>query len=253
MEEEVRRTERLIAERTADEAKKDSDSDGITDFDEVALYSTDPFSADTDGDGYTDGVEILSGFDPLDPQAEVLVAYESPKETGVVRDDVFKVTGIAPAQKNPEEPEDLAPAIISGTALPNSFVTLYIFSTPVVVTVKTDADGSWTYRLDKELEDGEHQVFVGVTDNSGKIVAKSSPFTFVKEAQAFTPANAQEAQQQPVQAEESSFISTYMVYLVLSISVVAIGLVLILLGIYIDPKQRKEENGDLEGVPQGTT
>ena len=253
VEEEVKRSERFIAERTGDEAKSDSDKDGITDFDEVALYNTDPFSADTDSDGFTDGSEILSGFDPRDAEGETLVAFESPKETGVVRDDIFKVTGIAPAQKNPEEPETVAPAIISGTALPNSFVTLYIFSTPVVVTVKTDADGSWSYRLDKKLEDGEHQVFVGVTDNSGKIVAKSSPFTFIKEAQAFTPANAQEAETAPVQNEERSFISTYMVYLVLSISVVAIGLVLILLGIYIDPKQRKEEEPELDGVPQGTT
>lgn len=248
VEEEVRRSERVIAERTAQEASKDSDADGITDFDEIALYSTDPYSADTDGDGFTDGSEILAGYDPLDVRAEVLVAYESPKESGVIRDDAFKITGISPAQRNPEEPESLDPAIISGQALPNSFITLYIFSTPVIVTVKTAADGSWTYRLDKELEDGEHQVFVGVTDNSGKIVAKSSPFGFIKEAQAFTAVQAQEDTPDPVVAEEGSLVSAYMIYLVLSISIVAIGLVLILLGIYIDPKQRRREDADPEEI-----
>ncbi len=87
---------------------------------------------------------------------------------------------------------------------------------------------------------------MGVTDNSGKIVAKSSPFTFVKEAQAFTTVNAQEEAPAPAAADEGSFISAYMIYLVLSISVVAIGLVLILLGIYIDPKQRRTDTIDLE-------
>ena len=110
--------------------------------------------------------------------------------------------------------------IITGKALPNSFVTLYIFSTPIVVTLKTDADGSWAYRFDKELEDGEHEVYVGVTDNAGKIVAKSEPFTFVKEAEAFS-ANEPVPQVSQTTDERGAFASQYMVYLVISISVVS--------------------------------
>ncbi|MHA1880217.1 MAG: hypothetical protein ACTSYG_07445, partial [Candidatus Heimdallarchaeota archaeon] len=46
----------------------DSDSDGLTDFDEVTIYHTDPTLWDTDGDGFSDGIEIQKGTDPLDPK-----------------------------------------------------------------------------------------------------------------------------------------------------------------------------------------
>jgi len=42
----------------------DSDSDGLTDAQEIKL-GTDPFKADTDGDGYTDDQELAAGYDPL--------------------------------------------------------------------------------------------------------------------------------------------------------------------------------------------
>jgi hypothetical protein len=236
VEEDVVRIEKVITERSSLQAQTDSDKDGVTDYDELALYSTDPFSADSDGDGFNDGSEILKGFDPKSSASESAIAYESPKEIGVIREDLFKVDTITAAAPNEGE-EEKAIAIITGKGLPNSFVTLYIFSTPVVVTLKTDQDGNWNYRFDKELDDGEHQVYVGVTDNAGKIVAKSEPFTFVKEAQAFTPTNAAAPQVTPV--AENAFNSQVVVYTVLSISVVAIGLVLILLGIYLDSRQKK--------------
>ena len=44
----------------------DSDGDGLTDFEELNTYFTDPNSADTDGDGFSDGEEIAGGFDPTD-------------------------------------------------------------------------------------------------------------------------------------------------------------------------------------------
>lgn len=241
VEEDVKATEKIIAERTQKEASQDSDKDGIADYDEVNIYKTDPFSADSDGDGFTDGAEILGGYDPHSTASEILVTYESPKDMGIVREDILKVNSITTAAKDEDQGQDTVKpvaAILTGKALPNSFVTLYIFSTPIVVTVKTDQDGSWNYRFDKELEDGQHQVYVGVTDNAGKIIAKSNPFTFVKTAQAFSPSD-DTAAAAPVVVEQKSFLSEYMVYLVLSISVVAIGLVLILLGLHLDNEKRR--------------
>jgi hypothetical protein len=43
----------------------DSDGDGLSDGDEVHVYTTDPTQADTDGDGFDDGTEVESGYDPL--------------------------------------------------------------------------------------------------------------------------------------------------------------------------------------------
>ncbi len=68
-------------------------------------------------------------------------------------------------------------------------MTLFIFSTPIVVTVKTDLSGSWHYSLDTELPDGNHMLYVASVDASGKILAKSPavPFTKTAEAAEFTP------------------------------------------------------------------
>jgi hypothetical protein len=45
----------------------DSDTDGLTDAEEVYTYQTDPCNPDSDGDGMPDGWEVRYGLDPLDP------------------------------------------------------------------------------------------------------------------------------------------------------------------------------------------
>ncbi|MCF2140749.1 MAG: hypothetical protein K9W44_11905 [Candidatus Lokiarchaeota archaeon] len=39
------------------ESSADSDSDGLSDGDEVILYNTDPNKSDTDRDGFIDGID----------------------------------------------------------------------------------------------------------------------------------------------------------------------------------------------------
>ncbi len=46
------------------DTNKDSDDDGLKDWQEAQLYKTDACKADSDGDGYLDGEEALSGYDP---------------------------------------------------------------------------------------------------------------------------------------------------------------------------------------------
>ena len=43
----------------------DSDSDGLSDYDEVHNYGTDPSLSDSDEDGLTDLTEVSTGYDPL--------------------------------------------------------------------------------------------------------------------------------------------------------------------------------------------
>ncbi len=227
------KNEKILAERKGDEIHNDSDKDGISDYDELNLYQTNPFSADSDGDGYIDGAEITLGYNPIDSSSEAFMTYESPKEVGIVREDILTVDSIT-TLSNDDDAENEIPkrAFITGKGLPNSFVTLYIFSTPIVVTVKTDAEGGWSYVFDKELEEGEHEVYVGITDNAGQIVAKSNPVSFVKTAEAFTVTNTVEGSVVQT-ADDASLIPINSMFLVASITVVALGLILILLGLHV--------------------
>lgn len=48
-----------------DIAVADTDKDGLSDYDEVRVYHTDPLNADTDGDGFKDGDEVKNGYNPV--------------------------------------------------------------------------------------------------------------------------------------------------------------------------------------------
>jgi hypothetical protein len=236
--------ESLRRERLEGSSSTDTDGDGITDTDERVLFGTDPLKADTDGDGFTDGVEIIKGFDPLNAASEAVIAYRSPRETvGITANENLQVTEVIPAVQltngADETNESIVQATVRGRALANSFVTLYIFSTPTVVTVRTEADGSFEYTFSKELEDGQHQVFVALTDNTGDIVAQSAPFTFIKQAEAFTEVDAESI----VSGSQSGMIQsnqTFAYQTVLSMSVLALGILLILLGIGLRANRPEE-------------
>jgi hypothetical protein len=43
----------------------DCDGDGLSDWDEIYVYNTDPFNPDTDGDGLFDGWKVQHGLNPL--------------------------------------------------------------------------------------------------------------------------------------------------------------------------------------------
>ena len=45
----------------------DSDTDGLSDREEVRVFKSNPLNPDTDGDGYTDGEEVKNGYNPNGP------------------------------------------------------------------------------------------------------------------------------------------------------------------------------------------
>lgn len=167
----------IIENREGDKIYKDSDSDGVSDYDEEYIYGTDPENASTAGDGQSDGEKISSGRNPKTGEAINYVDIRDDKESYVT--SAYRLDTVALIK---QEEKDLIK--FEGRAIPNSFVTLYIYSTPIIVTVKTDSNGDWSYELDKELEDGEHQLYVATVNNSGKIIAKSNPIAFTKTAEA---------------------------------------------------------------------
>ena len=154
---------------------KDSDNDGITDSEEIRI-GTDPINPDSDNDGFLDGAEYKNGYNPLNPSPAEKIVYQDPRDAAPKKTDIYSVEQI----KSEILPNGQKGLKIKGKGLPNSFITLYIFSDPIVLVVKTDADGNWEYALDKPLKDGQHTIYATTTNNAGTIEARSEPFVFSK-------------------------------------------------------------------------
>lgn len=175
----LRQKERLIKTREGALVYLDSDQDSVSDYDEIYIYKTNPDKAKTLDGELSDGQKISQGINPLSETRE-RKNYQDPRED--ITSFVSESYRVNKVQLIKEEKK----LVFEGNALPNSFVTLYIYSTPIVVTVKTDISGKWAYELEQELEDGEHQMYVATVDATGKIVARSNPTLFVKTAEAAT-------------------------------------------------------------------
>ena len=65
---EIAQAEKTAADKAVADAAaktKDTDGDGLSDYDEINVYHTSPYLEDTDGDGVSDGVEVKLRTDPL--------------------------------------------------------------------------------------------------------------------------------------------------------------------------------------------
>ncbi|HBU11132.1 MAG TPA: hypothetical protein DEA89_04420 [Candidatus Moranbacteria bacterium] len=160
---------------------------------------------------------------PVIVAAKNLVQKNNPKIAGETN-AALKVEKVVLVQKN----NGVKQLELSGKAQPNEIVTLYIFSKdPIVISIKADADGLWNYELDKELADGQHEVYVTVADDEGKIVSKSEPIAFVKTAQAadMIPFSEFREDESPVKnsAQQFVLIAIIVMSICLALALAAIG------------------------------
>jgi len=222
------------------ESATDQDNDGISDGEE-ARRGTDPNQGDTDRDGFSDGDEVKSGYNPLKYSVDNTgdrVVFQSPKETEKRQENTFRDQGSSSADSRMqagayrvETVEQVSYGIggrmvqLSGRAVPNSFVTLYLYSDPVIAVVETDASGNWTYGFDVPLDDGDHEAYVAATDNEGNILAQSEPFAFVKAAGAVTVASENIPARQRIQSfiEEPSPIGNFIIAGIILMTFLSLG------------------------------
>lgn len=162
---------------------KDSDKDGISDFDEVNIYNTNPFHPDSDGDSFLDGAEVAQNFNPLKSISEVNFTTEDPERVAVR--DIFnlKINQITPVTHiNNEVGLSQTFLRFEGEGLSNSFLTLTTKNSLQTFTsfVKTDASGNFSFILTKDLVSGEYKSYLSLTENSGRIIDQSEVFEFSK-------------------------------------------------------------------------
>jgi len=110
-------------EAQLESVKKDSDGDGLRDWEET-IFRTDPYNADTDNDGTPDGEEVRAGRDPLVAGPHDLLATTTPREREALPGplgrnltmqlaETFGKSIIIPRAINPEAPFDPRTASLS--------------------------------------------------------------------------------------------------------------------------------------------
>ncbi|MFH1048010.1 MAG: fibronectin type III domain-containing protein [Patescibacteria group bacterium] len=180
----------------------DTDGDGLADSLEM-IYGTDPLNPDTDGDGLPDGEEVkfIEDFEgrsamQIDPQ--MLLSYLAnrgaigqPRGVGETVETFTVGTGISSdTYVNPltgsEEETTAGLLTLTGQCEPNSICFVYLYSyVPLVYVATTDESGNFVVTIGEHVMDGEHTAYVAVTDDTGRVVRRSNPLSFlVSNAQA---------------------------------------------------------------------
>ena len=144
-------------------------------------------------------------------------------------DTRYRVEKVELVKANTPDKKDMIR--FSGKAVPNTIVTLYIYSTPTIVVVTADAEGNWSYDMTQGLPNGDHEVYVAVTDATGKVSSYSEGIAFIKTAEAITVKPIAEAADGVV-SNQSPLERSQMEYIIVAfISVlVFFGIALIVVG-----------------------
>lgn len=130
-----------------------------------------------------------------------------------------KVETIANVKK-----DDKATGIkISGKSEPNKLITVFVYSNPIVVTVQTDANGVWTYTLEKPLEPGEHTTYAVVAQADGTTVRSEIANFKVAQVSAAEPGEAN------LQLESTTDWRPYLTYGVAAVILVFGGIVVLIM------------------------
>ena len=81
---------------------QDTDSDGLTDTEEINIYNTNPYKKDTDGDGISDGDEVRDGTDPNDPNSP----KRSSRSSSSFFDNLRDMAGFGNREQTNVNPDD---------------------------------------------------------------------------------------------------------------------------------------------------
>lgn len=92
--------------------------------------------------------------------------------TPIASADQVKLTSVTSGQTVPT-----TRPTFSGTASPNSTVTITVRSDPVTATVTADASGRWTWTPTEDLAPGSHSVTITAVSPQGKTTTTTTSFT----------------------------------------------------------------------------
>ncbi len=148
--------------------EKDTDNDGLSDYDELYVLKTSPYIADSDSDGISDFTESERGSDPNCPEGETCGAALPTSNTNLstLTDEIFSDLDPATAISGLPDASDLTPEELR-SALREVGVS--------------DTD------LDSVSDDDLLQLYQEVIDEESTDSSDLSPTLTYEELQAFTP------------------------------------------------------------------
>lgn len=214
----------------------------------TVTIKNDIITADNPSAGTTTTVKDVNFVVPQ-PAADPLAAVEAKPD--VIQVVAVKPIGDLPPRPNPRTDGELTPDILAvreavnvgsvadgnanivlrGIGPPNSIVTLYIYSDIVIVTTRTDGNGNWSYTLDKSLGEGGHEVYVAVTDSTGKIQQKSSAFNFfISQARAMTEAEYLNTTASVPAQKSDRYLALYLIIAALAVMLTTVVFLLVRTG-----------------------
>jgi hypothetical protein len=207
---------------------KDSDNDGLSDFDELNTYLSNTTIPDTDMDGVVDGVEVANLFNPSISDVSSF-AYLNQNIEGTNTDEVITINSVEPLiYKQITDSKDHVYAVVRGKSIPDSFVYIFNYTESSVGVIRVGQDGEFLYTLEKDLQEGPQEIVAVLVDNSGRVVSNSAKYSFVKTTNSFTAAAI--AGKQPIFSIPAGENLTLTATMVASITVVSFGFILLLLG-----------------------
>ncbi len=107
---------------------------------------------------------------------------------------------------------------ITGKSVPNYIITLLIYSNPLIVTVKTDANGVWTYDLEKPLDPGKHTTYAVVSRPDGTKIRSQIATFFITSAFAASRDN------QSLELASTSEDSAIQNFIILTVTAILVSL-----------------------------
>ena len=131
-------------------------------------------------------------------------------------------------------PADAVQAVtFQGKAEPDSVISILIYSNPIVVTVRTDANGVWTYTLEEPLEPGNHTAYVVVPKEDGSQIRSEINTFFVP------PVYASSVENQNLRSVEVSDSSLIRNFVILAVILVLDAIMILLLVYHFKSKKNK--------------
>jgi len=205
--------------------KQDSDNDGISDYDELTNFFTNPTSPDTDQDGVIDSVEVLHRTNPLIPDLQAFPQLTQNQAVLSASEILFVNKSKAIVLETDSALPKQTQYSIEGKGIPSTFVYLLDKTNNTVGLIKTSASGEFFYTIDQPALLGLSTIQAAIVDSNGKLVSVSAEYHYANQSNKLMAA----ASEVLLGDEELSTRLTSFNILTGSIALVALGFILLFL------------------------